>query len=260
MKEKELKPEERLVLPADFVADEEGGLVAVHRKVLDLASSVSGTGVVIKVNCVARALDYELIAELHDQGLAVCLDLKLIDIRNTMLNDAAYLALAWYQPEMLTLMCCSGVESMSAMQKALPKTEIWGVTVPTNFNDEMSMRSFGRKVADAVKNFAEMAVEAGIGGIVCSPHEIEMVRAIIGPGMTINTPSLRPIWAEVKDDDQARTMPILDAFCLGTDRGVIGRPVLRAKPNTDGRPQSPREAVEWVIRDIKEGLAARKKS
>jgi orotidine-5'-phosphate decarboxylase len=156
-------------------------------------------------------------------------------------------------------MACAGVEAMVAVQKMLPNTEVLAVTVPTNWNNGRCQRSFGRLISEAVRDFSLMAKEAGIGGVICSPEEIVEARPIIGDAMTINTPGLRPPWAKVTGDDQKRVMTIDEAFALGADRGVIGRPILRAKPNADHLPQNPREAVDWALRDIEQGLAARKK-
>ena len=114
---KDLKPEERLIVAADYSPKEHGGVEGVRSKVLSLAESLSGLGVNIKVNSVLRALGYSLISRLRDFGLRTFADLKLIDIPHTMKFDGEFLA--EFKPEMLTVMCCAGIDGMNAVQKVV---------------------------------------------------------------------------------------------------------------------------------------------
>jgi len=106
---------ERLIVGADFDPIHYGGIEAVYLKVMELAKNIEGSGVLIKVNSILRARGYSLINELHELGLKVFADLKLIDISNTLKNDAAMLAEA--RPEIVTVMCCAGIDAMNALKK-----------------------------------------------------------------------------------------------------------------------------------------------
>jgi len=251
-----LKPEERLILPADFKPTE-GGVEGIRRKVLALADAVEGTGVVIKVNSALRACGYSLIKELHDRGVMVMADLKLVDITETMETDAQIIA--EYDPELLTVMCCAGIDGMRRVQEALGTTEVLGVTVLTSLNEEDCDAIFTCSTKAGVLRFSRMAQLAGLGGLVLSGAELEVVSNRKELLLSLNTPAIRPAWSVVEGDDQAksRVMTPAKAIIGGADRIVVGRPILGAKPNDKGLPQNPREAVERTIAEIAEGLAAR---
>jgi len=252
---KELKLEERLILPADFKPDL-GGISEVRRKVLELAGSVEGTGVIIKVNSALRACGYSLIKELHDRGVKVMADLKLVDIAETMETDA--LIIAEYAPELLTVMCCAGIEGMRRVRYGvLSEMEVLGVTVLTSLNEEDCQAIFTCSTKAGVLRFARMAQLAGLNGLVLSPAELEVVRDRPELALTFNTPAIRPAWSVFvggDDQNQNRVMTPAKAIEAGADRIVVGRPILGAKPNDKGLPNSPREAVERTIAEIAEGL------
>lgn len=255
----DLKPKERLILPADFKPDG-GGIEGIRRNVLALADAVAGTGVVIKINSALRACGYGLIKDLHDREVSVMADLKLVDIPETMGTDA--LIIAEYEPELLTVMCCAGIDGMLLVNRSLGVTEVLGVTVLTSLNEEDCQAIFTCSTKAGVLRFARMAQLAGLGGLVLSGVELEVVAKRNELMLSLNTPAIRPAWSVVEGDDQdkGRIMTPARAIASGADRIVVGRPILGAKPNDNGLPQNPREAVERTIAEIEEGLAARKKS
>ncbi|MBI2476089.1 MAG: orotidine 5'-phosphate decarboxylase [Candidatus Taylorbacteria bacterium] len=249
---------ERLVVAADFTPDATGR-EGVRKKVLVLAEELKGMGVVIKVNSILRACGYGLIRQIHDLGLRVAADLKLVDIKNTLETDGALLAEE--KPEFLTVMANVGVDGMSAVRAALPGTEVWAVTVLTTFDDQVSSEIFGCTADEAVLRFARLAKSAGIPGLILSPKEGKIIRADANlNGLRLNSPGIRYPWAEVKKDDQVRFLPAGEAVASGIDRVVVGRPILNAGPNDDPtKPKSRREAAEWILRDIAENLANQEK-
>ncbi len=114
------------------------------------------------------------------------------------------------------------------------------------------MGMFGGSVKSKVAQWSALAKEVGLSGLVCSPAEAEMIAPHIG-NMTVNTPNIRPEWSIVKGDDQnaSRGQTLAQAVKSGViTRFIMGRPILQAKPNNDGLPQSPREAVELSLAEI----------
>ena len=83
-------------------------------------------------------------------------------------------------------------------------------------------------------------LEGGMDGIVCSPQELELVRAEFGRGFLVVTPGIRPRWAAAQD--QKRIMTPADALAGGADYLVIGRPIIAAP--------SPGEAFLKIRREL----------
>jgi len=254
---RELKPEERLIVAADYSPNDFGSIQGVESKVLALAKELEGLGVYIKVNSVLRAVGYGLITKLHNLGLKVFADLKLIDIPNTMRTDGEMLAEV--KPEILTVMCCAGIDGMNAVQKVLgDTTEILGVTVLTNLDEKECQGIFTCSTKVGVLRFARMAQSAGLGGLILSPKEVDdVLNERFEPTLSLNTPGIRPAWSLVEGDDQSRVLTPQKAIENGAERIVMGRPIVKAGANDKGLPQNPREAVERTLEEIKTGLKRR---
>lgn len=228
-----LTPAERLIVAADFSPGLNQGRVWVEEQILNLASALEKTRVIIKVNSALRAVGYDLILYIHNHGLQVFADLKLNDIPQTMVTDGQFLREV--KPEMLTVMCSTGVRGMVDIKKALPGTEILGVTVLTSLTEAEVKEIYGRSIDCATVILTSLAADACIGGIICSPKEANSLRGFVGPEMTINTPGIRPAWTVVAGDDQNqnRVMTPADAIKAGADRIVVGRPIVTAKKPYD---------------------------
>ena len=158
-------------------------------------------------------------------GKRVFFDLKLLDIDNTVAHGAA--AIAKTGASFLTVHAYP--KTMRAAQEAAAGSalKILGVTVLTSMDDrDVADAGYARDAAGLVSLRAEQARAAGIGGIVCSPREAEMVRAIIGPEMSIVTPGIRPKGAET--GDQKRVMGPAEAIAAGATHLVVGRPITAA--------------------------------
>lgn len=247
-----LKPEERLIVAADFPADD-SGISGACEKVLELAEQLKGLGVYIKLNSILRAAGYSLIQELHQQGLKIFADLKLIDIPNTLKNDAGFLKEV--EPELVTVMACAGVEAMMALQNNLSaKTKVLAVTVLTSLNEEQCQTVFTCSTKAGVLRFARMAQLAGLSNLILSPKEVAVILQNHELALVLNTPGIRPAWSVVKGDDQKRVLTPAEAIKNGADRLVIGRPIIQAAENNKGLPQNPRQAVERTLEEIKEAL------
>src|SRR4029077_19914330 len=99
-----------------------------------------------------------------------------------------------------------------------------GVTVLTSAT-EQTLREIGitDAVEDQVIRLAKLGAEAGIDGVVASPHEIKQLRREFGDRIKIAVQGIRPSWAE--PGDQKRFMTPREATHAGADYIGIGRPI-----------------------------------
>lgn len=167
------------------------------------------------------ALGRELIAA----GKRVFFDLKLLDIDNTVEKGVA--AIARTGATMLTVHAYPQCMRAALKGAAGSGLTVLGVSVLTSMDDaDVAEAGFARDTAGLVTLRATQARAAGIGGLVCSPREAEMVRAIVGPGMAIVTPGIRPAGSAASD--QKRVMGPADAIAAGASHLVVGRPITAA--------------------------------
>ncbi len=163
-------------------------------------------------------------------GRPVFLDLKLHDIPNTVAGAVrAVLPLA---PRMLTLHAAGGAAMIAAARQAAEaageaRPVLLAVTVLTSL-DGAALAATGviGTPAEQVLRLARLALAAGADGLVCSPLEVAMLRAALGPGPKLVVPGIRPAGAAV--GDQARVMTPRAAVAAGADWIVIGRPITGA--------------------------------
>ena len=102
-----------------------------------------------------------------------------------------------------------------------------GVTVLTSMDaQDVTDAGYQYDPRALVLRRAEQALQAGMGGIVCSAEEASAVRKIIGPDMALVTPGIRPAGAE--RGDQKRVMTPADALRAGASHLVVGRPIMAA--------------------------------
>ena len=172
--------------------------------------------------------------EVASSGKEIFLDLKLHDIPNTMVK--AIESLSELPIKMLTLHSTAGPEALEkcaiAAKEFLPKTKLLAVTVLTSMNQEnLSSIGVDNKIPDQVDRLAQMAVNANIDGIVCSPLELVLLRPILPASTTFVTPGIRP--AGASSGDQKRVMTPQEASNAGANFLVIGRPILAAENPED---------------------------
>lgn len=184
----------------------------------------------------------ELAKTLKDQGKKVFLDLKLLDIDNTVASGVK--SVASLGVDMLTLHAYP--KAMRAAVDALGETSLTllGVTVLTSMDEADLIEAGYNTTPEAlVKRRAEQARDAGMGGLVCSAAEAKAVRSILGPDMALVTPGIRPIGAD--HGDQKRVVTPVDAIEAGASHLVIGRPIMGA----DDRRQAALD-IAATIKDI----------
>ena len=167
----------------------------------------------------------EIVRDFTARNLAVMLDLKLHDIPETVARATAKIAALG--AGLLTVHAGGGHAMLESAVKAardVGDTRVLAVTVLTSLDDaDLEQVGCIGPVADLVRRRAELAVRAGCAGIVASPHEVAIVRALVPREFLIVTPGVRPAGAAV--GDQKRVMTPRDARAAGADLVVIGRPL-----------------------------------
>lgn len=173
-----------------------------------------------------------LIYSLKDRGLKVFLDLKVHDIPNTAAG--AMRSLSRLGCDLLNLHCAGGLEMMQRAREAVGEsTKLIGVTQLTSINQSILNEQLGipLTVEESVLKYAQLAKQAGLSGVVCSPLEVTAIKRVCGQDFLAVTPGVRPQGSGTQD--QKRTMTPGEAICSGSDYLVIGRPIL-ANPNPHG--------------------------
>ena len=159
-----------------------------------------------------------------ENGSELFLDLKLHDIPNTVAG--ACKSLAKFEPNYLTVHASGGIEMMKRAVSELPLTKITAVTVLTSLSKSDIAQWSNVSIEEYASKLAESALTAGVGAIVCSGHEVEIIRAIVGDTIEIIVPGIRN--QSEKLDDQERTMSLSEAMQRGSNIVVIGRPITAA--------------------------------
>lgn len=176
-------------------------------------------------------------------GVQVFLDWKLHDIGATVEKATAVLAGAGC--DLLTVHARPQVMAAAARGTAGSDLKILGVTVLTSLTDEdLKADDHSLSAADLVELRVRQALEAGVHGVVSSPHEAARVREIaLAAGrddFLIVTPGVRPAGAAL--DDQARAATPASALAAGATHLVIGRPITAVS--------DPRAAAQAVSAEI----------
>ena len=159
----------------------------------------------------------------RESGASIFLDLKLHDIPNTVKKSAG--VVDHLRPRFLTVHASGGAAMISAAVSAVTSTSITAVTVLTSLTDaDLIDLGYTKPALETAVSMARVATTAGATSIVCSPLEIEAIRAAIPQSVEIITPGVRPA-EEAGGDDQMRTMTPAQAIKAGANFLVIGRPI-----------------------------------
>ena len=152
--------------------------------------------------------------------------------------------------QMTTVHASGGTEMLAAAENAAHEQVamlradpllVLAVTVLTSMDEgNLAELGVGGNVQEQVLRLAKLATVAGLRGLVCSPQEIEMLRAELGDDIQLVTPGIRP--ATIKTDDQKRTMTPAEAIQAGANWLVIGRPITSAN--------DPRAAAIGILHSI----------
>lgn len=167
----------------------------------------------------------ELARDLVADGKKVFLDVKLLDIDNTV--AAGVESIAAMGVTMLTLHAYP--KAMRAAVAAAKGSELCllGVTVLTSMDaQDLAEAGYDSDPHTLVLRRAGQALAAGMGGVVCSAAEAAAVRRLVGPDLAIVTPGIRP--AGAAHGDQKRVMAPADALSAGASHLVVARPIVAA--------------------------------
>ena len=173
---------------------------------------------------------FELARALVDEGNQVFMDLKLLDIDNTVEKGVA--SLCSIGATFLTIHAYPKAMRAAIAGRGNASMQLLGVTVLTSMDDkDLGAAGYDIGASELVAHRARDARAAGMDGIVCSAWEASATRAIIGPDMAIVTPGIRPQGSDM--GDQKRVMTPSRAIKAGADYLVVGRPVLAASNRAD---------------------------
>ncbi|MBI5280489.1 MAG: orotidine-5'-phosphate decarboxylase [Candidatus Solibacter usitatus] len=172
----------------------------------------------------------DFVKELVAQGKRVFVDLKMYDIHETVKRAAA--SVAALGASLLTVHASPQVVRAAKEGTAGSGLKILAVTVLTSFDqdDLEDIGVAGRTVAEQVQWLAGKAIEAGADGLVCSPLEVERLRALCGPGTILLVPGVRSAGAD--RGDQKRVATPAEAMRRGATYLVVGREITRAADPT----------------------------
>lgn len=232
---------DRLILALD-VPSAEAGIRLVEK----IGESVSFVKVGLELFTAAGP---EFVHRLRQQGKRVFLDLKFLDIEETVRRATAQVAMMGV--DFLTVHAnrkalTAAVRGRSQVPNSALK--ILAVTVLTNY-DSQDLREMGiqHSVSDLVTARASLAAETGCEGVVASGEEPQAIRQRVGDKLVIVTPGIRP--AGVETGDHARATTPAQAIAAGSDYLVVGRPIRDAS--------DPRAAAEAILAEMQRAFDAR---
>ncbi|KQR77990.1 orotidine 5'-phosphate decarboxylase [Rhizobium sp. Leaf384] len=217
---------------------------------LDVPTVAEAQGIVDAVGDEGRfyKIGYQLIfagglefaRDLAASGKKIFLDMKLLDIDNTVAKGVENIA----RMGMTMLTLHAYPKAMAAAVEAAKGSGLCllGVTVLTSMDaDDLKAAGYADDPRALVLRRAAQARDAGMGGIVCSAEEAAIVREVVGPDLAVVTPGIRPAGAD--KGDQKRVMTPFDAISSGASHLVVGRPIVQAA--------DPRAATHAILDDMR---------
>ncbi|MDR3259421.1 MAG: orotidine-5'-phosphate decarboxylase [Fusobacteriaceae bacterium] len=231
---------ERMIVALDFPTLEKAkGFV---EKVGDHVSFYK-VGLELFLNSKGQIVDF-----LKEKGKIIFLDLKFHDIPNTTAMASVFAAKQ--KVFMYNVHASGGKKMMKKVAEDVyeidPNALVIGVTVLTSLSKEDVVETFNTKwtLEELALNFAKLAKEAGLGGVVCSPWEANIIKSTCGKNFKTVCPGIR--LKGDSTDDQERIMTPHDAMLNGCDYLVIGRPITKS--------DDPVAVSDRISKEIEEGL------
>ncbi|MCR6544596.1 orotidine-5'-phosphate decarboxylase [Dehalobacterium formicoaceticum] len=230
--------------------------VSTREKALRLAEQLWDKVGAFKVGMqLYNSVGPDIVKDIQALGGKVFVDLKFHDIPNTV--SQASRIITGKGAFMFTLHASGGKEMMeksalavqeTAAEMKITKPIVLAITVLTSISQEVFQNEVGiqRPIEDQVVEWAKLAQNSGIDGVVASPKEISAIRKACGPDFIIVTPGIRPLWAA--SNDQKRIMTPKEAVQLGATYLVVGRPITAQ--------EKPGEAAQKIVTEMEEGIHA----
>jgi orotidine-5'-phosphate decarboxylase len=170
---------------------------------------------------------YEAVAA---EGLPIFLDLKLHDIPNTVEQGLRSLMQLAPAPAIVNVHAQGGLAMMQAARKAVPaSTKLIAVTILTSLSQEDCINTGHdpeHSTADLAMILAQLTHQAGLDGVVCSPHDLQLIRSVLPREFLTVVPGIRPAGADAQDQKRIATPKA--AVQAGADILVIGRAITGA--------------------------------
>lgn len=193
----------------------------------------------------------EIIDFMKEQGLEFFLDVKLMDIPNTVAKASENIVKRGAR--FFNIHTLGGVEMMKQCVKSAKSTAlelnqkeplILGVTILTSISDEVleNELEINHKASDYVLKLAKLAKNSGLDGVVASTWEAKKIKEICGTDFKVLCPGIRPEWSLKNDQKRAATPSV--ALQEGADFLVIGRAVTAAADKT--------KAMEMIYEEMEE--------
>ena len=226
-----LAPRERLIVALDVPSVAEAEAIVVR-----LGESVSFYKIGYQL-AFAGGIDFAKV--LAGAGKRIFLDLKLHDIGHTVAKGVE--SVAALGASFLTVHAYPQTMHAAVDARKGSPLRLLAVTVLTSYDDaDLAAAGYDFTVSELVGERAAQARDVGIDGLVCSGEEAAMLRPIVGAGMVLVTPGIRPAVADA--DDQKRVMTPSAAIKAGAHYLVVGRPVIAAA--------DPKAAADAIVAEI----------
>ena len=187
-----------------------------------LLSQLNPNRCMVKVGLQLYLSQRESILEMiSNAGFDIFLDLKLHDIPNTV--SKALSEIEKFNVLMTTIHLQGGKEMIEAALSSVQSTKIIGVTLLTSLNDSHIRSLYGSVFSDQFARLISLANDTKIDGLVCSANELNLLYEYQGIKVV---PGIRN---KALNDDQQRTMTSSEAYNLGADYIVVGRPITQSE-------------------------------
>jgi orotidine-5'-phosphate decarboxylase len=229
---KPIPPQERLILALDVPSPDEA-----KKLVQLLGDSVQFYKIGLELFMAGGY--FELLDWLKAEGKKVFVDLKFFDVPETVASAVRQL-----RTKSADLCTIHGNDSiMRAAVREKGDLKLLAVTVLTSL-DQGDIDDLGFKVdvASLVLSRAKRALEIGCDGVVSSGLEAKHLRENLDHKLVVVVPGIRPV-VNKPSDDQKRTVDVEEAFALGAEYIVVGRPIRGA--------EDPKKAAQDVQARIK---------
>jgi orotidine-5'-phosphate decarboxylase len=217
LSDKPIPAAERLIVALD---------VATAAEALDLVDALGEHGRFYKIGMelLTSGDFFGLLAQLHERGKKVFVDLKFFDVPATVAS--AVRGLARHPATFCTI---HGNDAMlRAAAEVKGHLKLLAVTALTSLDQhDLDDLGFQCDARTLVLSRARAALAAGCDGVISSGLEAADLRAEIDHRLLVVCPGIRPV---ANTDDQKRVVDVRQAFENGADYIVVGRPI-RAAPD-----------------------------